>query len=72
MPSGALRSAPLRREGYQRAAENDSPAGVGVRSGDPVVAPETLDAVPVVHAPTEGHDDLEFRETCFPILDSPE
>jgi len=44
----------------------------GVRDGDPVVAPETLDAVPVVNAPTEDQDDPEFRETCFPILDSPE
>ena len=45
---------------------------VGVRDGDPVVAPETLDTVPVVNAPTEDQDDPEFRETCFPILDSPE
>jgi hypothetical protein len=45
---------------------------VGLRDGDPVVAPETLDAVPVVYAPTEDQDDPEFRETCFPILDSPE
>ncbi|MBF4583203.1 tyrosine-protein phosphatase [Curtobacterium sp. VKM Ac-2865] len=45
---------------------------IGVRDGDPVVSLETREAVPVVSAPTEDQDDPEFRETCFPILDSPE
>ncbi|AMM21629.1 protein tyrosine phosphatase [Frondihabitans sp. PAMC 28766] len=45
---------------------------IGVRDGDPAVSPETLATVPVVNAPTEDQDDPEFREVCFPILDSPE
>lgn len=31
-----------------------------------------MPAVQFVHAPTEDQDDPEFREVCFPILDSPE
>lgn len=45
---------------------------IGAREGDPAVRPETFTTVPVVNAPTEDQDDPEFRETCFPILDSPE
>ncbi|MFB8190545.1 tyrosine-protein phosphatase [Microbacterium sp. NPDC055988] len=44
---------------------------VGARDGDPDVAPETCASVTVVSAPTEDHDDAEFRAVCFPILDSP-
>lgn len=46
-------------------------AEVGLRPGDPLL-PEGLAAhVDVVSAPTEDHDNVEFRQTCFPILDSP-
>lgn len=45
---------------------------IGVRDGDPVIVPEVIPAVSVVHAPTEDQDNPEFREVCFPILDSPE
>lgn len=43
----------------------------GTREGDPAVGSEALAGIDVVHAPTEDHDDGEFREVCFPILDSP-
>jgi protein-tyrosine phosphatase len=45
---------------------------IGARDGDPQVAPESMMNVTVVNAPTEDQDDPEFREACFPILDSPE
>jgi hypothetical protein len=45
---------------------------IGAREGDPGVGPETIANVSVVNAPTEDQDNLEFREVCFPILDSPE
>jgi protein-tyrosine phosphatase len=45
---------------------------VGVREGDPQVAAESILGVTVTNAPTEDQDDSEFREVCFPILDSPE
>lgn len=45
---------------------------VGRRDGDPLVAADALAGITVVAAPTEDQDDLEFREVCFPILDSPE
>ncbi|WP_066518470.1 tyrosine-protein phosphatase [Curtobacterium ammoniigenes] len=45
---------------------------VGVRDGDPTVDPEAFAGVRVANAPTEDQDDPEFREICFPILDSPE
>ncbi len=45
---------------------------VGRREGDPLVAPDALTDITVVAAPTEDQDDPEFREVCFPILDSPE
>ncbi|MBW4033653.1 MAG: tyrosine-protein phosphatase [Acidobacteria bacterium] len=45
---------------------------IGVRDGDPRVAHESLMNVTVINAPTEDQDDPEFREVCFPILDSPE
>ncbi|GAA4717861.1 tyrosine-protein phosphatase [Isoptericola chiayiensis] len=47
-------------------------AEVGPRPGDPDVDPAATDGIDVVHAPTEDHDDAEFRRVCFPILDSPE
>ena len=37
-----------------------------------MVEPDAIPAVSVVHAPTEDQDNPEFREVCFPILDSPE
>ena len=45
---------------------------IGSRDGDPVVDPSSLAGVLVTNAPTEDQDDPEFREVCFPILDSPE
>lgn len=42
---------------------------IGRHDDDPVLT--TPPPVTVVHAPTEDHDNAEFRETCFPILDSP-
>ncbi|GAB3806397.1 hypothetical protein GCM10028798_29230 [Humibacter antri] len=43
---------------------------IGRRETDPVV--EALDAVSIVHAPTEDQNHPEFRAVCMPILDSPE
>ena len=48
------------------------PEEQGRRDGDPRVGEETLRDVVIRCAPTEDHDNTEFRETCFPILDSPE
>lgn len=42
---------------------------IGRHDDDPVLT--TAPQLTVVHAPTEDHDNAEFRETCFPILDSP-
>ncbi|RRD42034.1 tyrosine-protein phosphatase [Buchananella hordeovulneris] len=42
----------------------------GVREGDPGAAVPR--SVTIVSAPTEDHENTEFRKTCFPILDSPE
>lgn len=44
----------------------------GRRDGDPSIGPSVLDGITVVSAPTEDHDNAEFRQVCFPILDSPE
>ncbi|MDO5081795.1 MAG: tyrosine-protein phosphatase [Arachnia propionica] len=42
----------------------------GLRDGDPgAVVPQSMT---VICAPTEDHENTEFRDTCFPILDSPE
>lgn len=48
------------------------PAEVGRRPGDPQLPEGLAGQVVVVSAPTEDHDNDEFRQTCFPILDSPE
>jgi hypothetical protein len=45
---------------------------IGAREGDPDVATEVMTTFSVINAPTEDQDDPEFREVCFPILDSPE
>ena len=45
---------------------------VGGREGDPVIDNNSLSSLVIVNAPTEDQDDPEFREVCFPILDSPE
>jgi hypothetical protein len=45
---------------------------IGVREGDPQVERRAISAIPVVNAPTEDQENPEFREVCFPILDSPE
>jgi protein-tyrosine phosphatase len=45
---------------------------IGVREGDPAVAPDAMTTVSVVNVPTEDQENPEFREVCFPILDSPE
>lgn len=41
----------------------------GPREGDPDTTPPT--GVTIISAPTEDHDNPEFRDACFPILDSP-
>jgi hypothetical protein len=43
---------------------------IGRRETDPVV--ESLDALCIVHAPTEDQSHPEFQAVCMPILDSPE
>lgn len=48
------------------------PAEVGRRPADPPLPDGMPGNLVVVSAPTEDHDNGEFRETCFPILDSPE
>lgn len=45
---------------------------VGGREGDPVIDQYSLSSLVIVSAPTEDQDNTEFREVCFPILDSPE
>lgn len=45
---------------------------IGPLEGDPVVPPEASAGVTIVNVPTEDQDDPDFREVCFPILDSPE
>lgn len=45
------------------------PYEIGRHDDDPVLT--TVPQLTVVDAPTEDHDNAEFRETCFPILDSP-
>ena len=45
---------------------------VGGREGDPVIDNYSLSSLVIVSAPTEDQDNPEFREVCFPILDSPE
>jgi hypothetical protein len=44
---------------------------VGPRTGDPAVDPAATAEVTLVPAPTEDHSSAEFRDVCFPILDSP-
>lgn len=43
---------------------------LGARESDPVSQP--LRELAVTLTPTEDQEDPEFREVCFPILDSPE
>lgn len=45
---------------------------IGAHDGDPQIAPGMTMNVAVINAPTEDQNDPEFREVCFPILDSPE
>lgn len=44
---------------------------IGRRPQDPSLDPAAEAGLTIINAPTEDHDDAEFRETCFPILDSP-
>ena len=44
---------------------------VGPRMGDPGVDPAATAQIVLVAVPTEDHSSEEFREVCFPILDSP-
>ena len=44
---------------------------IGPRTGDPAVDPAATAQVTLVSAPTEDHSSDEFRQVCFPILDSP-
>ncbi|QPZ39897.1 tyrosine-protein phosphatase [Paramicrobacterium chengjingii] len=44
----------------------------GSRDTDPSVRDGSHNGVSIVSAPTEDHDNAEFRRVCFPLLDSPE
>ena len=44
---------------------------IGPQTDDPDVDPARTTALTIVNAPTEDHNNPEFREACFPILDSP-
>jgi protein-tyrosine phosphatase len=44
---------------------------VGRREGDPNVRADATADLTIVNAPTEDQENPEFREVCFPILDSP-
>jgi protein-tyrosine phosphatase len=44
---------------------------VGRRDADPEVRADAMPGVTIVNAPTEDQENPEFREVCFPILDSP-
>lgn len=61
-----------RRWGLRTVVDLRCPYEIGAREGDPSVDVKSLVDVSVVNAPTEDQDDPEFRQTCFPILDSPE
>ncbi|MFP7761400.1 tyrosine-protein phosphatase [Marisediminicola sp. LYQ85] len=45
---------------------------IGRREEDPSVAADGADGLTLLNTPTEDQDNAEFREVCFPILDSPE
>lgn len=45
---------------------------VGARDGDPGPDTGVLDGIDIILSPTEDHASVEFRQVCFPILDSPE
>jgi hypothetical protein len=60
-----------RRWGLRSIVDLRCPHEVGVRDGDPAVGPGASAAIAVVNAPTEDQEHPEFREVCFPILDSP-
>ncbi len=61
-----------RRWGLATVVDLRGSSETGRRDGDPSIGPSVLDGITVVSAPTEDHDNAEFREICFPILDSPE
>jgi len=44
---------------------------IGPQVDDPMVDTAYTTALRIVNAPTEDHSNAEFREVCFPILDSP-
>jgi len=44
---------------------------VGRRDGDPETPDGVLADLTIINAPTEDQENAEFREVCFPILDSP-
>lgn len=45
---------------------------VGAQDSDPNVSTATIEGLVFANTPTEDHSDPDFREACFPILDSPE
>lgn len=61
-----------RRWGLATVVDLRGSSETGRRDGHPSIGPSLLDGITVVSAPTEDHDNAEFREVCFPILDSPE
>jgi len=60
-----------RRWGLRTVVDLRCPDEVGPRAGDPAVDTAASAEVTLVSAPTEDHSSEEFREVCFPILDSP-
>jgi protein-tyrosine phosphatase len=44
---------------------------IGRHDADPEVQAGAISRVTIVNTPTEDHENSEFREVCFPILDSP-
>jgi hypothetical protein len=56
--------------GLRSVVDLRTPAEVGRREADPDAAPPA--SMVITLAPTEDHEHSEFREVCFPILDSPE
>lgn len=64
--------AQARRWGLRTVVDLRCADEVGRQDGDPTPEPTPLQSIELILAPTEDHANLEFRKTCFPILDSPE
>lgn len=60
-----------RRWGLRSVVDLRCAREVGRREEDPPLHAGATDGVVVRSAPTEDHEDAEFRAVCFPVLDSP-